>query len=249
MSGSKSSDGSFARAASLPPEQGPAAQQPLGLTVHTLPAAGEAVAQAQRTRHGRWKMLGVLLICAAPVLASYFTYYVIRPEGRRNYGELIDPQRTLPALSATALNGQAMPLDALKGQWLLVSVAGGDCDAACQNHLYLQRQLRESLGKEKDRLDWVWLVSDAARVPDTLLPALQKATVLRLDAAALNAWLAPAAGRQLADHLYVVDPMGNWMMRFPAAMDTAGAAKAKRDLERLLRASSSWDDAGRPDKP
>lgn len=53
----------------------------------------------------------------------------------------------------------------------------------------------------------------------------------------------------MADHLYVVDPMGNWMMRFPAAMDTAGAAKAKRDLERLLRASSSWDEAGRPGQP
>ena len=92
MSGSKSSDGSFARAASLPPEA--RAEHPLGLTVHTLPEAGEAVATAQRARHGRWKMLGVLLICAAPVVASYFTYYVIRPEGRRVYGELINPQRT-----------------------------------------------------------------------------------------------------------------------------------------------------------
>jgi 20S proteasome alpha/beta subunit len=70
--------------------------------------------------------------------------------------------------------------------------------------------------------------------------------VLRLDAAALDAWLAPAEGHQLAEHLYVVDPMGNWMMRFPAAMDSNGAAKAKRDLERLLRASASWDEAGRP---
>ena len=89
MSGSKSSDGSFARAASLPPEA--RAEHPLGLTVHTLPEAGEAVATAQRARHGRWKMLGVLLICAAPVVASYFTYYVIRPEGRRNFGELVQP--------------------------------------------------------------------------------------------------------------------------------------------------------------
>jgi hypothetical protein len=30
-------------------------------------------------------------------------------------------------------------------------VAGGACDADCQKHLYLQRQLRESLGKDKDR--------------------------------------------------------------------------------------------------
>ena len=247
MSGSKSSDGSFARAASLPPEVH--AEHPLGLTVHTLPEAGDAVASAQRTRHGRWKMLGVLAICAAPVIASYFTYYVIRPEGRRNYGELIDPQRTLPALTVATPNGTPVPLASLKGQWLLVSVAGGVCDAPCQNHLYLQRQLRESLGKEKDRLDWVWLVNDNADIPDALAPALQKATVLRVDGAALNAWLAPAAGQQQADHLYVVDPMGNWMMRFPAAMDASGAAKAKRDLERLLRASSSWDDAGRPGQP
>ena len=153
MSGSKSSDGSFARAASLPPEA--RAEHPLGLTVHTLPEAGEAVATAQRARHGRWKMLGVLLICAAPVLASYFTYYVIRPEGRRVYGELINPQRTVPALTASTLDGGAKRLESLKGQWLLVSVAGGDCDPACQKHLYLQRQLRESLGKEKDRVDWV----------------------------------------------------------------------------------------------
>lgn len=247
MSGSKSSDGSFARAASLPPEVH--AEHPLGLTVHTLPEAGDAVASAQRTRHGRWKMLGVLAICAAPVIASYFTYYVVRPEGRRNYGELIDPQRTLPALTVTTPDGASLPLDSLKGQWLLVSVAGGACDAQCQKHLYLQRQLRESLGKEKDRLDWVWLVNDSAAVPDTLAPALQKATVLRVDRAALSAWLAPASGHQQAEHLYVVDPMGNWMMRFPADMDASGAAKAKRDLERLLRASSSWDDAGRPGKP
>ena len=109
MSGSKSSDGSFARAASLPPEA--RAEHPLGLTVHTLPEAGEAVATAQRARHGRWKMLGVLLICAAPVLASYFTYYVIRPEGRRVYGELINPQRTVPALTASTLDGGATRLE------------------------------------------------------------------------------------------------------------------------------------------
>ena len=95
----------------------------------------------------------------------------------------------------------------------------------------------------------MWLVTDDAPVPAALQPALQKATVLRLDAEALNAWLVPAAGQQLADHLYVVDPMGNMMMRFPAAMDAAGAAKAKRDVGRLLRASSSWDQAGRPAKP
>ena len=73
----------------------------------------------------------------------------------------------------------------------------------------------------------------------------QKAQVMRVAPGELGQWLEPASGQRLADHLYLVDPLGNWMMRFPAGMDAEGAAKAKRDLERLLRASSSWDNAGR----
>ena len=190
-------------------------------------------------------MLAVLLACAAPVIASYFTYYVIRPEGRRNFGELVQPQRPVPDVATVALDGSSGTLRALKGQWLLVSVAGGACEKACQDNLYLQRQLRESLGKEKDRLDWVWLVSDDARIPDTLRPALGQATVVRVPADALAQWLQPAAGAQLPDHLYVVDPMGHWMMRFPPHLDKATASKAKTDLLRLMRASASWDEAGR----
>lgn len=218
--------------------------QPLDLTVHALPDLARDSATAST---GRWKMIGILLVCAAPVIASYFTYYVVRPEGRRNYGELVNPQRPLPALQAVPTEGQApsVPMTSLKGQWLLISVAAGACDAACQQHLYLQRQMRESLGKEKDRLDWLWLVTDETPVPDALNPALREATVLRVSPGELAQWLEAANGQKLTDHLYVVDPLGNWMMRFPAGMDAEGAAKAKRDLERLLKASSSWDNAGR----
>ena len=225
--------------------------EPLGLTVHSLPTPEQAVQpDGQRTRRGRLKMLAVLLICAAPVIASYFTYYVVRPEGRRNYGELIDPQRPLPELGATTLNGKPVSLRSLKGQWLLVSVAPSRCDATCEKHLYLQRQMREGLGKDKDRLDWVWLVTDDQPVGAEPQPALRRATVLRVDPQALAQWLQPAAGRNLSDHLYVVDPLANWMMRFQpmvqgSKIDTASASKAKRDLERLMRASAWWDTAGR----
>lgn len=243
MSGSNLSDVHPLRAGRTVPE----ADEPLGLTVHSMPSpAAMADVDARRTRSGRLKMLLVVLICAAPVLASYFTYYVLRPEGRRVFGELVQPQRPLPDLAARDLDGRPANLRALRGQWLLVSVAGGACAASCEQHLYLQRQMRESVGKDKDRIDWVWLVDDAAPVPDALRPALQSATVMRVDRAALAQWLAPADGQALSDHLYVVDPIGNWMLRWPARLDAEGAAKARRDLERLLRASGSWDQAGRP---
>jgi hypothetical protein len=219
---------------------------PLAMTVHEMPHPGEVVqADAQRTRKGRWKMIAMMLICASPVIASYFTYYVIRPEGRRVYGELIQPQKDMPQATAQNLQGESVNLSSLRGQWLLVNVGPASCGERCQENLYFQRQLREVLGREKDRLDRVWLVTDDAPVADSLLPALNLAHVLRLDPAIVQSWISPAAGQQLPDHLYVIDPMGNFMMRFPAAMDVASASKAKRDLERLLKASSSWDQAGR----
>jgi hypothetical protein len=219
---------------------------PLGMTVHDLPQPGElAQADAQRTHGGRWKMLALLLVCAAPVIASYFTYYVLRPEARRNYGELVTPQVDLPASQAIDLQGQAVDLKALKGQWLLVTVGSGACGEACQQNLYFQRQLREIMGKEKDRMDRVWLIRDDAPVDAALLPALKQAHVLRVQASVLQSWLSPAAGHALDDHLYVIDPMGHYMMRFPAHMDVTGASKAKKDLDRLMRASASWDQAGR----
>lgn len=220
------------------------------MTIHSLPGAGDGpAADPRQTVVGRWKMLMVLVVCATPVIASYLTYYVIRPETRRVFGELVDPQRPLPDLPAVLLDGAPENLRKLRGQWLLVSVAGGACDEACQQRLYLQRQVRESLGKDKDRVDRVWLVNDAAPVPAGLVPALKDATVLRVEPAALSQWLAPAKGHRLDEHIYLVDPLGNWMMRFPAALDMAGAARAKRDLERVLRASASWDNAGRQVTP
>ena len=213
--------------------------EPLGLTVHSLPLPQDAAeADSRRTSTGRLKMLVVLVVCAAPVIASYFTYYVVRPPAAKSFGTLIDPQRPLPASLAS-----------LKGQWLLVSVAGGTCDNACERNLYLQRQLREGLGKDKDRVDWVWLVDDAAPVRADLQPSLAQAIVQRVDAAQVSRWLSPAEGHSLHDHLYVVDPMGNWMMRFPPGgvreLDTIAAKNMKRDLERLMRASASWDQPGR----
>ncbi len=224
----------------------PDTSHPLGMTVYDLPLPAEVVqADAKRTSMGRLNMLLVLLACAAPVVASYITYYWVRPEARRNYGELIQPTRPTPSIAVARLDGNDMKLTDLKGQWLLVSVAGAACDEPCQQRLYLQRQILVGLGKERPRTDWVWLVNDKAEIPHSLLPGLEEATVLRVDPKALAQWLQPEANKKLEDHLYMVDPMGEWMMRFPAQLNAEGALKVKRDIERLLRASASWDGPGR----
>jgi hypothetical protein len=219
---------------------------PVGLTVHSMPAADSALV-AQRTRTGRWKMMMVLLMCAAPVIASYFTYYVIRPQGRTNYSELILPSRTLPpTMNLRDMAGQPVDPATLRRQWLLVTVADATCAADCEKRLYLQHQLHQMLGREKDRLDKVWLVLDDGAPKPELLKAVQgepaAARVLRAPRADVERWLQPAAGQALEAHFYIVDPQGEWMMRAPVNPE---AQRLKRDLERLLRASSFWDTAGR----
>lgn len=214
------------------------------MTVHSLPSVDGA--DDRRQFSGRWKMLAVMLVCAAPVIASYLAFYVVRPEGRKNYGELIQPARPLPAVKALLLDGSVVPLQALQGQWLIVSVGGGACDEACEKRIYWQRQLRELMGRDKDRIERVWLVSDSVPVKTALVSQvhapLSDAQALRVLPEALAAWLPPEPGARLEDHLYVVDPYGNLMLRWPANMDPN---KAKRDIHNLLRASGSWDKAGR----
>jgi cytochrome oxidase Cu insertion factor (SCO1/SenC/PrrC family) len=227
---------------SASPQTDPALVQ---LSIHSLPQPAQMQAQ-QRTRTGRWKMLMVLAVCAAPVLASYLAYYVFKPQGRSNYGDLIEPPRPMPSdalLMLRSADGQPVLASSLKGQWLLVTVGGGACDPACEQRLYLQRQIRESLGKDKDRVDRVWLITDGQPMRDALRPAMSGATVLSADGAALAAWLLPAPGQALADHWYLVDPRGQWMMRFEPK---AEPRKVLKDLTRLLKAAASWDEAGRP---
>jgi hypothetical protein len=188
----------------------------------------------------------ILVACLSPVAASYFLYFVVQPQARSNYARLIQPTRAMPdSLTLRDLSGSAVSAKSLKGQWLLVVVAGSACNEPCEHLLFEQRQLREMLGREKDRIDRVWLVADDAPIREPLLRALQVGnapTILRVPRAQLAAWLTPEDGANLEDSIYVVDPMGEWMMRTPAQPDPA---KFKRDLDRLLRASAFWDRPGR----
>lgn len=218
---------------------------PLDLSVHAAPQANGLIA-AERTSRGRWMMIFVVLLCAAPVIASYFTFYVVKPRGDA-YGELIHPAREMPAdLRLRQLDDQAVPAERLKHQWLIVVVDGGSCVADCEQHLFLQRQLREMIGRERERVDKLWLVVDDAPIKPELrhsLEATPAMQILRADREQLAQWLEPAPGQSLTTHLYLVDPLGRWMWRSPVKPDPQ---RVKRDLEKLLRASNSWDQPGRP---
>lgn len=228
------------------PEAPESPLSPVAMTVHGIP-----LPDARRTS-GRLKMLLVVACCAAPVVASYVTYFLIKPEGRTNYGELISPSPIPEQLPLKRLSGEAVGPLSLKGQWIIAVVAEGACNATCENNLLIQRQLREAIGRDKDRIDKVWFVTDDAAPPPAILQSIaagDSTQVFRVPRANLADWLKPAEGKVLEQHLYVIDPRAQWMMRAPPnpnpTQNWAALSKFKKDIERLLRASASWDQPGR----
>lgn len=215
-------------------------EQPVSLAVHSLPDPGQA-----RSARSRVQMWLVVAVCAAPVIASYFSFYVLDLRGRA-YSDLITPTRDLPAsLPLTDLQGRPVQAETLKGQWLLTAAPDQACAEDCERLLFMQRQLREMLGKERDKLDKLLLLPEDVALSPQQVAALTQGvpvTILRTPRAALEAWLEPAAGHRLGEHLYLVDPLGRWMMRTPAQADPI---KVKNDLNKLMKANAGWDRPGR----
>jgi hypothetical protein len=183
---------------------------------------------AQRRRN-RVKLLGILAVCATPVIASYFTYYVVKPEGRTNYGALVDPQVPVGKLALHSDAG-AERIESFRGKWLMLALADGACDTECERRLVVMRQVRLTTGKDRDRIERALLIAGDAPAA-AVLAEHEGLRVLRASPAALAA-LRQATGGEAG--VLLVDPLGNLMMRFPVEADPS---RMKKDIAKLLRAS------------
>lgn len=190
-------------------------------------------------KRGRWMLWLVLLVCASPLIASYFTYYVIKPEKRNNYGTLIDQRaHPVPAMATTTLDGRPQALEQFKGKWVLLMVGPGACPDSCRKQLFAMRQLRLMQGKEADRIERVWLITDKEPLDTLIIREYDGTHMLRADAATVASWLPADTGTTPADHLYMIDPLGHLMMRFPKDPQLQEVRKVYKDIYKLLKASS-----------
>jgi cytochrome oxidase Cu insertion factor (SCO1/SenC/PrrC family) len=184
--------------------------------------------KAGSSRTSLW-LLGAL--CAAPVAASYIAFYMLPPARHTNHGDLLET-RPLPPAHLQLADGTPFQLGELKGKWLLLMADAGSCDEFCRRKLFNLRQLRLTQGKNMERIARVWLITDNA------LPRAEVTSDYS------GTWLVRAAGSEvlqalpsqgvLADHIFIIDPLGNLVMRYARDAEPAGIIK---DLERLLRTS------------
>jgi cytochrome oxidase Cu insertion factor (SCO1/SenC/PrrC family) len=179
----------------------------------------------------RSKFLFLIGVFMVPVVAAYLAYFGWRPAGHSNYGELLKVA-PLQHTGGNLLDGKSFNLDALHGKWVMVHVGAAKCDEACARQLYLIRQVRITQGKDQSRIERLWVVSDSDTPDAALLQAHPGLLVWRPADAAFVAQFPAVKNRD--DHVYLVDPLGNLMLRFPAQLDPK---RMMKDLKLLLKAS------------
>jgi hypothetical protein len=175
-------------------------------------------------RSARLNLIAIATVALLPLVGSYLLYWFWKPSAFVNYGDLLAVP--LPELQA----GSALPQ--LKGKWAFLMVDSGTCDAWCQRKLYIMRQVRLTQGKNMERVERAWLLDDSVTPAPALISEYAGTYLLQAQGSTLLAKL-PVSGL-LRDHIYIVDPLGNLVLRYPRDADPS---RIKKDLSRLLRAS------------
>ena len=179
----------------------------------------------------RSKLLFLIGVFVVPVAAAYLAYFGLRPAAHTNYGDLLEV-RPLQQTAGTVRDGTVFDLQTLRGKWLMLHVGPADCDAQCTRQLYLMRQIRIAQGKEQSRIERLWVVTDAVGIEPTLLREYPGMNVWR--PADLTFVEQLPAEDDRTRHIYLVDPIGNLMLRFPADPEPK---RMMKDLKLLLKAS------------
>jgi len=175
-----------------------------------------------------WLVAGVALL---PVIAAYILYFFWRPSSFVNHGELLPASSIADAVVPQA-DGSRFEFSRFKGKWVLLMVDSGACDAYCQGKLYRMRQVRLTQGENMERIERAWIIDDEHAPAAQLLADYQGTYQIRSKDAALLDRL-PANSTRRA-HIYLIDPLGNVVLRYAGDADATGM---KKDISRLLRAS------------
>jgi hypothetical protein len=178
-------------------------------------------------------------ISLTPFLGSLLLYYFWTPQAFTNYGELVTPT-ALADVTIPSMHGKALRIEDLRGNWVFLMADSGHCDHYCQSKLYIMRQIRLTQGKDQFRIERVWLIPDGVQPAPDIETAFRGTITVLASNDQLLARL-PAAD-SVRDHIYVIDPFGNLMMRFPRNADPQ---KMKRDIDKLMKMSGGWMQTGK----
>lgn len=178
----------------------------------------------------RAKLLLIFAIFAAPIVASFATWRFLRPEPTGNHGELLLPPRAFPDHEMVRPGAPGFRFESLRGQWVLAASDSAACPEACVAKLTAMRQVRLALGRDAGRVARLFVADDVAPLSPAAFTPFEGTVVVRVPRGLV---LPPGPANDRA-HIYLADPHGNVMMRWPAGSEPKAMLQ---DLKRLLKAS------------
>jgi cytochrome oxidase Cu insertion factor (SCO1/SenC/PrrC family) len=191
----------------------------------------------QMQSRGRLQFLLLAALFFAPLLAAVLFYFVFpdwQPDAHTNYGQLVVPARPLPDASLRDADGAAVPVEQMRGRWSYVYVGGAACDAACADKLHQIRQIRTLLNEKRLRVQRVYLAPDVGALGAAAAQLAADHPDLKFYADTETSTYRQFFGGSDPGALYLVDPLGNWLMIYAADADSKGILK---DIKKLLRVS------------
>jgi len=183
---------------------------------------------------GRLKLIALAAIFLGPLLIAYLLYGSgsrWRPAAGTEHGELLEPPGLLTDMLLTSGGRDDSPN--FLGKWSLIVVDEGRCDEICEEVLYASRQVRRALGRDRDRVQRLFYL-DAGNPDLEFLANEHPGLIVLGPGSPAGRELLAAIGNHEAGDIFLADPRGNLIMRFPRGTGMKGIHK---DLKLLLRIS------------
>lgn len=193
-------------------------------------------------RKSRLKLIMIISIFAIPLILASIYLQMVRSSGGQmgdtSRGQLIQPAVPLTEFSLTQ-SGEPFDLETVRGSWTLLYMPEGECADACELNLYHMRQVRLALNHRMDRVQRAVLLESEGQLTEELLAehlglmaaigSPEKQAELRDQVRSAESALEP-----LKDAIYLIDPFGNLMLRFPPDLEPKSMLK---DVKHLLKVS------------
>lgn len=189
---------------------------------------------ADRSR-ARKLLIGTFLIFFLPIVGAWLLNVFApdwRPFGSVNHGTLVRPVRPVSAAGLAPLRAATLQADYLTGRWTLVHVLTGPCARDCVDALERTRQVHLALGDDMSRVQRLLVVTDSQLAQNLALS--EELPVALANGTWLESFAFADDGEQRSLGVYLVDPQGYLMMRYPQSVKQPALLA---DLERLLKVS------------
>jgi len=185
----------------------------------------------QRSTTTLWILLAISVL---PFVAAYAYYNFGSFNKFSNNGEILRQVIDVQSLQLKNKDGQKIAREDLTKKWRMILIVKNDCDKNCQLSLYNMRQLNVALGKHYDRFRHMLIHTETMDTDFANLVETQYKDTLHSysSTAILNEAFKDA--EIFSNSIYIMDPIGNIMMRFDLNMDPKLILK---DLNRLLKVS------------